>query len=81
MDEYQCRIVRVVDGDTVEVGLDLGVKHWIHDARIRLFGVDCSRVPQPRRRRESCRTLAAKEFVEGSLHDRRDLHSHHQREG
>jgi hypothetical protein len=59
MYEYNCRIVRVVDGDTVDVDIDLGFSHWIHDERIRLYGVDSSRVPQhetrKKKQQDSCR--------------------------
>lgn len=40
MYEYKCRIVRVVDGDTVDVDIDLGFNTWIHNERVRLDGVD-----------------------------------------
>lgn len=40
MYEYKCRIVRVVDGDTVDVDIDLGFNTWIHNERVRLEGVD-----------------------------------------
>lgn len=40
MYEYACRIVRVVDGDTVDVDIDLGFNTWIHNERIRLNGID-----------------------------------------
>ena len=68
MYEYNCKIVRVVDGDTVDVDIDLGFNHWIHDERIRLFGVDC---PECRSRdpEEKAAGLAAKDFVKGLLHD------------
>ena len=67
MYEYNCKIVRVVDGDTVYVDIDLGFNHWIHNESIRLYGID---TPE-------CRTLdaeekaagfLAKEFVEEALH-------------
>jgi len=40
MFEYNCKIVRVVDGDTVDVDIDLGFGIWIHKERIRLHGID-----------------------------------------
>lgn len=40
MYEYRCKIVRVVDGDTVDVDIDLGFNTWIHNERVRLEGVD-----------------------------------------
>ena len=38
--EYNCKIVRVVDGDTVDVDIDLGFGIWRHKERIRLHGID-----------------------------------------
>ena len=40
MYEYKATIVRVVDGDTVDVDIDLGFDVWVRSQRIRLFGVD-----------------------------------------
>ena len=40
MYEYRCKIVRVVDGDTVDVDIDLGFGVWMHKERIRLYGID-----------------------------------------
>ena len=40
MYEYSCKIVRVVDGDTVDVDIDLGFGMWMHKERIRLHGID-----------------------------------------
>ena len=40
MYDYQCTIVRVVDGDTVDVDIDLGFDTWRRGERIRLYGVD-----------------------------------------
>lgn len=40
MYEYHCIINRVVDGDTVDVDIDLGFDTWIHNQRIRLSGID-----------------------------------------
>ena len=36
MFEYGCKIVRVVDGDTVDVDIDLGFDVWLRKQRIRL---------------------------------------------
>ncbi|MBG7617589.1 MAG: thermonuclease family protein [Chloroflexi bacterium] len=67
MYEYPCKIVRVVDGDTVDVDIDLGFSHWIHNERIRLYGVD---TPECRTRdaEEKAAGLLAKKFVEDALH-------------
>ena len=40
MYEYNCELVRVVDGDTVDVDIDLGFGVWLRKERIRLYGVD-----------------------------------------
>ena len=40
MYEYNCKIDRVVDGDTVDVDIDLGFDVWMLKQRIRLYGVD-----------------------------------------
>ena len=66
MFEYSCRIVRVVDGDTVDVDIDLGFDLWLKKQRIRLYGVD---TPESRTRDlvEKKYGLAAKAFVEEYL--------------
>ena len=66
MHEYSCRIVRVVDGDTVDVDIDLGFDVWLKKQRIRLYGVD---TPESRTREfeEKKYGLAAKAFVEKHL--------------
>lgn len=40
MYEYNCNIMRVVDGDTVDVDIDLGFGVWMKNQRIRLYGID-----------------------------------------
>ena len=40
MHEYKCKILRVVDGDTVDVDIDLGFGIWMHKERVRLLGID-----------------------------------------
>ena len=40
MYEYRCKIVKIVDGDTVDVDIDLGFGVWMHKERIRLYGID-----------------------------------------
>ena len=67
MYEYDCKIVRVVDGDTVDVDIDLGFGTWRCGERIRLYGVD---TPECRTRNaeEKAAGFLAKEFVEDTLH-------------
>ena len=40
MYKYKCRIIKVVDGDTVDVDIDLGFGVWLNNKRIRLYGID-----------------------------------------
>ena len=40
MYEYRCKILRVVDGDTVDVDIDLGFGVWHHKERVRIYGLD-----------------------------------------
>lgn len=37
---YRAELLKVIDGDTVDVRLDLGFKIW-HDVRLRLSGLNC----------------------------------------
>ena len=40
MYEYKCKLVKVVDGDTIDVDIDLGFGVWMRNQRIRLYGID-----------------------------------------
>ena len=66
MFEYNCTIVKVIDGDTVDVDIDLGFGVWLKKQRIRLHGID---TPESRTRdlEEKKYGLAAKAFVETHL--------------
>jgi len=59
---YSCTIVKVIDGDTVDVDIDLGFGVWMKKQRIRLYGVD---TPESRTRdkEEKVYGLKAKAFV------------------
>tara|TARA_R110000787_G_scaffold11389_2_gene37778 strand:+ start:50 stop:457 length:408 start_codon:yes stop_codon:yes gene_type:complete len=67
MYEYNCKIVRVIDGDSIIIDIDLGFSHFIHNESIRLYGID---TPECRTRdaEEKAAGLLAKEFVEEALH-------------
>ena len=67
MYEYNCKIVRVIDGDSIILDIDLGFSHWIHGESIRLYGVDCPEC-RSRDKEEKAAGLLAKEFVEDTLH-------------
>jgi micrococcal nuclease len=40
MYEYKCTINRVIDGDTVDIDVDLGFNVIIADERVRIMGID-----------------------------------------
>jgi micrococcal nuclease len=68
MYEYRCKVVRVIDGDTVDVDIDLGFGVWMKKQRIRMYGID---TPESRTRdlEEKKYGLAAKDFLVGMLED------------
>ena len=68
MYEYRCEVVRVIDGDTVDVDIDLGFGVWMKKQRIRMYGID---TPESRTRdlEEKKYGLAAKDFLVGMLED------------
>jgi len=37
---YKCVIQRIVDGDTVDVNIDLGFGIWLYKERVRIAGID-----------------------------------------
>ena len=66
MYEYNCKVVKVVDGDTVDVDIDLGFGVWLRKQRVRLVGID---TPESRTKdlQEKKYGLAAKEFLTKSV--------------
>lgn len=42
--EYKCDIVRVIDGDTIVVNIDLGFDTWLFDQHVRIRGIDTPEV-------------------------------------
>lgn len=66
MYEYKCKILRVVDGDTVDIDIDLGFGIWMHKERVRMMGID---TPESRTRDkvEKKFGLAAKEHLKHIL--------------
>ena len=68
MYEYRCKVVHIVDGDTVDVDIDLGFGVWMKKQRIRMYGID---TPESRTRdlEEKKYGLAAKAYLTGMLDD------------
>lgn len=63
MYEYRATIVRWVDGDTVDLDIDLGFGIVYANQRVRLFGIDAFE-SRTRDLQEKQKGLAAKDFVE-----------------
>ena len=58
MYRYRCKILKVIDGDTVDVDIDLGFGVWMHKERVRVYGID---TPESR-----TRDLVEKKFGKAS---------------
>lgn len=63
MYEYRAIVLKVIDGDTIDVDIDLGFGVWLKNQRIRFYGID---TPESRTSdlEEKQFGLLAKEFVE-----------------
>lgn len=62
---YKIELLKVVDGDTIDVRIDLGFNVW-HKCRVRLMGINA---PESRTRNleEKARGLAAKDWLKNIL--------------
>ena len=67
MYEYGCKVTRVVDGDTIDVDLDLGFD-IIYKCRVRLYGID---TPESRTRNkdEKVRGKLASKFLQDAINN------------
>jgi len=76
MYEYEMKVIRIIDGDTIDAQVDLGFKVH-HNVRIRLFGINTPEV-RTRDAEEKVRGKAATERVRELLSgaDRLILKSH-----
>ena len=44
MYEYRTNLIKVVDGDTVDVDIDLGFGIWLRNERVRIMGIRYTRI-------------------------------------
>ena len=44
MYQYNAEVVRVVDGDTLVLDIDLGMHTWIRNEKVRLYGINTPEV-------------------------------------
>lgn len=63
---YNCRIAKIVDGDTLDVDIDLGFGIWKTNERIRLWQIDTPEC-RTKDKEEKKYGLIAKNFVEEHL--------------
>ena len=68
MYEYRCSLVKIIDGDTIDVNLDLGFDVVLKKQRIRLYGIN---TPESRTRdlEQKKYGLAAKERLRELLEE------------
>ena len=68
MFEYRCKLIKVIDGDTIDIDIDLGFGVWLRNQRIRMYGID---TPESRTRdlEEKKYGIAAKAFLTEMLDD------------
>lgn len=67
---YLGRVLRVVDGDTVDIEFDLGMNTFVRE-RVRLLGIDTPEIFGMKKESEEFkRGMEAKEFVEERLLDK-----------
>ena len=68
VNEYDVVLLKAVDGDTVDVDIDLGFGVWLKEERVRIMGID---TPESRTSNEVEKLFgkAAKERLKELLHD------------
>ena len=62
-------VVRIVDGDTIRVDLDLGFGVWLRNQAVRLYGIDTPEI----RGAEREAGLEAKDWLRGQIENKRVL--------
>lgn len=72
---YYAEVVKVIDGDTITVNVDLGYDTWLYNQKVRLAGIDTpeSRINLkrfPERTKEKELGLEAKELVKSLCGDK-----------
>ena len=59
---YRAEVVKVIDGDTIDVHIDLGFYVWIRYQRIHLFGI---KAPEPTEAAGEAATEHLKSLIDG----------------
>lgn len=63
---YRATIVSVYDGDTVRADIDLGLRTWIHEEKLRLARIDAPEI----RGEEREKGLVARDFLANLVLDK-----------
>jgi micrococcal nuclease len=66
MYHYRVKLLKVIDGDTVDVDVDLGFNVWLRKRRIRLFGIDTPE-SRTRNREEKRFGIRSKQFLSHAI--------------
>jgi micrococcal nuclease len=66
---YKAKVVSVYDGDTCTVDIDLGLRTWVHDEKLRLFRINAPELTGV----QKPAGLAARDFLR-SLIDGKEIH-------
>lgn len=67
--QYRAHCTHVVDGDTIDVMVDLGLHHYAYTT-IRIAGIDTSEIFRPKNEAEKQHGLEAKTFLETLVLDK-----------
>lgn len=65
MYEYKAQVLKVIDGDTVDVSIDLGFMICLRQ-RVRLYGINCPET-RTKNKKEKAQGLISKRWVESEL--------------
>ena len=72
MYEYKVTLDRIVDGDTVDVNVDLGFTVWLSKQRVRLYGLDTWE-SRTRNLEVKAKGLLAKEFTKHMVSEAEEI--------
>ena len=72
MYQYKVTLDRIVDGDTIDVNVDLGFTVWLSKQRIRLMGVDTWE-SRTRNLEVKAKGLLAKEFTKHMVSEAEEI--------
>ncbi len=72
MYEYKVTLDRIVDGDTIDINVDLGFTVWLSKQRVRLYGLDTWE-SRTRNLEVKAKGLLAKEFTKTMVSEAKEI--------